>query len=341
MNSGRAKEVAQSSLGDLHTTENSVWRLCKAYVSMISSVIKLAVSLALLTILFLRMDTEALLRNLAGVDPFMFLGAICLIFVAICLRAYRWSAMMSAYNVKLSFRKSFELIQMGNFYGQFLPMTVGGDMVRIWQGHRDGLPLKAAMHTVLLDRWFGFASLIVIVLISSSTLSGVLAIILPKGLLVMLALLLIGGLLLVLVLDKALKYLPTNRTICEISGFSDAARRFVTSATYSLPVFAASLAIHLISIAAIKIIADGVGAPVPFMQLLMLMPPVLLMTLLPISFAGWGVREGAMVFLLGLVGVSPEQALAISILIGCVYLFVSFSEGFRIFSSMLNYKREV
>jgi len=37
---------------------------------------------------------------------------------------------------------------------------------------------------------------------------------------------------------------------------------------------------------------------------------------IPISFAGWGVREGAMVVGLGFAGVSPSEALAISLLLG-------------------------
>jgi len=43
---------------------------------------------------------------------------------------------------------------------------------------------------------------------------------------------------------------------------------------------------------------------------------VILFSMVPITIAGWGVREGAMVVALGTVGVGREEALAISVLFG-------------------------
>jgi len=42
----------------------------------------------------------------------------------------------------------------------------------------------------------------------------------------------------------------------------------------------------------------------------------MLLAMLPISVAGWGVREGAMVVAMGLLGVAREDALATSVLFG-------------------------
>jgi hypothetical protein len=42
----------------------------------------------------------------------------------------------------------------------------------------------------------------------------------------------------------------------------------------------------------------------------------MLATTLPISIAGWGVREGAMVAAFGLIGVSQEGAVVLSLLAG-------------------------
>ncbi len=44
---------------------------------------------------------------------------------------------------------------------------------------------------------------------------------------------------------------------------------------------------------------------------------------IPISIAGWGIREGVMVSAFGFFGVLPEQALALSILYGLLLLGVS------------------
>lgn len=294
---------------------------------MIKRFAKLVVSLALLALLFLNMDMAVLGRYLAGVSPLMFLAAIFLILCAIGIRAYRWSTMMSVYNVKLPFRKSFDLIQIGNFYGQFLPMTVGGDMVRTWQAHRHGLPLRAVIHTVVLDRLFGLVSLVIIILISAPAMPNVFPHPQAVWVLVAVASLVLAGLLSTLVLDNIVQCLPQGKMMREISGFSKDARRFTANASLSLPVFMACIATHLLSIAAIKMLADGVGANVGFYQVLLLMPPVIFLAMLPLSLAGWGVREGAMIIALGYAGVPQEQAFAISILMGLVSVLVSIQGG--------------
>jgi hypothetical protein len=48
----------------------------------------------------------------------------------------------------------------------------------------------------------------------------------------------------------------------------------------------------------------------------MVVPPVTFIQLLPVSLAGWGVREAALVVALGSFGLAAEAALAISILVG-------------------------
>ena len=57
------------------------------------------------------------------------------------------------------------------------------------------------------------------------------------------------------------------------------------------------------------------------------MPPVLLVMTLPISIAGWGVREQAMVAAFALVGVPGEGALALSIMFGLMGLITGLPGG--------------
>jgi hypothetical protein len=56
---------------------------------------------------------------------------------------------------------------------------------------------------------------------------------------------------------------------------------------------------------------------------LIAVPPVFLLTIIPISLAGWGVREGAMVGIFMLVGADETKILAISILYGLLLIISS------------------
>ena len=53
-----------------------------------------------------------------------------------------------------------------------------------------------------------------------------------------------------------------------------------------------------------------------------LVPIIMLMSMLPVSIAGWGLREGAAVVLLGEAGINPADALLLSVLFGLISLLI-------------------
>jgi glycosyltransferase 2 family protein len=71
----------------------------------------------------------------------------------------------------------------------------------------------------------------------------------------------------------------------------------------------------------------AMGDSVGLGWVLVLFPAVLLLSMLPISLGGWGVRESAMVVAFALVGVPADAALATSILYGLCLLAASLPGG--------------
>jgi hypothetical protein len=53
-----------------------------------------------------------------------------------------------------------------------------------------------------------------------------------------------------------------------------------------------------------------------------LIPPIVLITMLPISIAGWGVREATMIVAFGYTGLTQADGLMVSILFGASYFMV-------------------
>ena len=70
------------------------------------------------------------------------------------------------------------------------------------------------------------------------------------------------------------------------------------------------------------ILALGNSVDAPLAAFLVLAPLITMVTTVPISIGGWGVREGATVAALGLLGVAPASALAVSVQFGLVMLVV-------------------
>ncbi len=81
-----------------------------------------------------------------------------------------------------------------------------------------------------------------------------------------------------------------------------------------------SLSIHIFTFAGVYMIARAFGVDLPLYAFMVIMPPVILLTIIPISLAGWGVREVSMVSLLSYSGIAQETALSISIIFGFTYV---------------------
>ena len=82
-----------------------------------------------------------------------------------------------------------------------------------------------------------------------------------------------------------------------------------------------------LAVFAFKLVGDSLGVPLSFVTWLAIVPPVSLIQLAPVSLAGWGVREAAMVVVLAGFGVPAAAALAISVLMGLALIVLGLPGG--------------
>jgi hypothetical protein len=84
---------------------------------------------------------------------------------------------------------------------------------------------------------------------------------------------------------------------------------------------------HAMTGLVIYIVAQGLDISVGLIECIVLTPPISLLTVLPISLAGWGVREAGMVTALAFAGVASHDALIVSILFGLLLMAISIPGG--------------
>jgi hypothetical protein len=101
-----------------------------------------------------------------------------------------------------------------------------------------------------------------------------------------------------------------------VAGTAALAFKVVSNWRVANVVVSISVVIHLLTIAAIWSAARSIAAPLEFWQALLLVPPVVLVSTVPISIAGWGVREGAMMTVFSYAGLLNSDGLIVSILYG-------------------------
>ena len=287
-----------------------------------SFLIKAAISAVLLYLSLRRVNLDSIGERLSGLDP----RWIAVILIVLCLQlplsALRWREIVAICNYRLSFAKALRFIFIGQFFSQVLPSTVGGDAVRIWLLARNGAGWPTAIYSVLIDRVVGVSALAVMVV---ACLGWTLNLIHDPTARVALALIGFGSLTAALVfLAIGLQHLRIMERWWVTRHLATASRLAwqLCRSTAGIHVAVFSLAIHLLTVTVAWGAAMAAHASVEFTQALFLVLPVILVATIPISIAGWGVRESAMILAFSYAGLAETDGLIVSILYGLATLAI-------------------
>ncbi|MDA9533247.1 lysylphosphatidylglycerol synthase transmembrane domain-containing protein [Bradyrhizobium sp. CCBAU 25338] len=289
--------------------------------------VKLLLSVAVLVYIARGLDLRQLRTHLVSVDPVLFVVALALIFFQTFVLNGRWELIMRALGVPLNWLAGWRILMISLWFNQVLPSSVGGDAVRMWLLRQRGVQWSEAVKGVAADRFTALIGLIVLMVaglpLLLSRVSNPAAILAIGGL----TLAGVAGTVVLLTLDRLPKRLIALPAIASFVRFGALVRFLLLQSERRGLLFGSALLIHLVTAAACYALARGVGAQLSILDAGILIPPVVLLTAVPISISGWGVREGAMVACLGLAGVPSEEALSVSLLLGAISVIVGLVGG--------------
>lgn len=227
--------------------------------------------------------------------------------------AFRWYMVLRALNRRISVMDAVRITFVAAFFNQFLPTSVGADAIRVWELYRSGIALGAAVNSVIIER-AGYLLSLSLLAAGGANLVGeghlpiafvpILWIIFVAALGLTVALVCLGRF--------PPRFLPAAISKGAVRLESDS-RVVYGYFRYSLGILISTFANQALLALAVFILARNLDVSVTAMQCIALLPAIQLITSLPISMAGWGVREFAMVTLFGYVGVPGASALVISI----------------------------
>jgi hypothetical protein len=297
-------------------------------------VAKLAVTAALLGALLTRTPASEVLQRVTAVDSASLIVATGLLLLAVLALSVRWRSVLQQFGARAGMVPTMRYTLIGGFFNQVLPSGMGGDVFRVWYARRFGLSTGRALASVVVDRLFGLFAIAAIV---TAGVPFILWMNVPGPVIAAAAAavaMLATGLVLFLSLDTFER--PLERVLQRlVSGpLRASALRGVAGAAWSARssramlrawprgaiAIAISVACQLLVGFVVFLLLRSMGQPVALVTVLFLFPFVQLLSMLPISFAGWGLREGAMVVAFRLAGVPAEAALGASILFGLCLL---------------------
>jgi glycosyltransferase 2 family protein len=274
-----------------------------------------------------RFDVGRAAELISHADVRLLAATLLVMLMANLIVGWRWQLILSAETASPGSTALLKIVLVGLFFNQVLPTGVGGDAVRAWRCSRIGIGLGAAIRSILLDRACGYLVLVVLYALGLPNLLKILPDPQERGVLVAVLLLAVSGLAALVSLDRLPRPILRLRVMTEFAELSRASRRLFRDPARCGAVLTLSVVTIGLSVLAFKLVGDAVGSRLTFGSWMMIVPPVTLIQLVPVSLAGWGVREAALVVVLGSFGVPAEAALAVSVLVGFSSIFVGLPGG--------------
>ncbi len=291
-----------------------------------SILLKLMVTAVLLVLIGRTIDIAAIGERFAGQGPLWLAAAALATAIQIPLVALRWRQILKGLGIAVAPEAVMSVTYIGSFWSNCLLGAAAGDVARAMLAPAGTAGRAGIIHSVLFDRAATFTGLVIIIAPIAALDAGPLARSVPLlaalGIAVVPVIGMIG-------LDRIATLLrgrrfPMSALLAQLAASWRQLRRApgpVATALLLSVLGQASIS------ATVYCLARAQHLDVSFLQMLILMPPVVLLTALPISAGGWGLREGAIIVAMAPIGVTSNEALLISIQMGILAAVMSLPGG--------------
>ena len=242
------------------------------------------------------------------------------VMLQIPLVALRWNEILAALAAhRQRITAMIAVTAIGQFFTQVLPNVVG-DGMRAWLLARLGSGWRNAVTSVVIDRGVGVGLMIALacgILLLPSALTALAGY--RDAVLVVYGAMLMAGLIGLVLVPLLVPILERWRYTREIGIFAAAARR-VLIGPRSPAILAIACLVHALTILIVWSLGRAQGLALPVSDAAVLFTVMVGISIIPVSVGGWGLRELAVVSVLGDYGVAPERALLFSVCFGLVFI---------------------
>jgi glycosyltransferase 2 family protein len=282
-------------------------------------VIKVSISIILLLILIQKIDFSHSKELILGINFFGYIFSLFIGLFALIIAAYRWFRLNQIININIRFSETLKIYFASLFVGQIMLGALAMDSVRTLSLKKKGFSYKKILLGIFYDRLIPIFSIVfIIILMMLVNNNAILEIfkalavsdkieIIYQNLNYFIIPLLIIILATIMAIQKT--KLKTQKIIKYFF------KGFIKPHEWILLTLNAVI-FNILGSVQIYIIALQFNLDISFYFFVIIYPLIAIIQIIPISFAGWGVRELLLISVLSSYGVSPEKAFALSFLFG-------------------------
>jgi len=275
-------------------------------------------------------------RLLASASLGWIVVGVALFWMAMLINAYKWWVLLRAQQVYVPFLSMANFTFVGFFFNNILPANIGGDVMRGYGLAKYTDQHAGAAASVVLDRLIGLSAYM-----SVAALSALAVVFLTDrmdlwplaaaAVLALLALVMLGAFLISRRISRLVSRLLHRGVLERVAVIWDSLAAAFKRYRFEYKSLALAFIIGLTGIGATSmvnyVLSLALGGGIPLLYIFLFTPLIALVLIVPVSIGGVGLSQVAYPFFYGLVGVSDELAIALSLFVLGVQVFCSLPGG--------------
>jgi uncharacterized protein (TIRG00374 family) len=270
-----------------------------------------------------------ILSVIKGTDVRIFLSGLALYMCAILLASVRLRLIARVQSIVMTYSDALSLTYIGYFFNNFLPTSIGGDVVKAYYLSKRNIEKTGSYTSVFIDRAIGLVTMVLMAFVALLFAGAGIVERPVKYMIYAITALSAAGVVFMLNEAVARKFSAILFIVRPVEKQLKKAYRAINSYRHHTILIIQSLAISIASqllfFASMGTLALSIGSRISALDLLLRMPIISMLSLLP-SINGLGLREGATVLLFGpLIG--KTSAFAVSVLVIAMLLATSLVGG--------------
>ncbi len=285
-------------------------------------ILKLIISIAIIVALFYKIDLNQFKSMILKIGILKFLSLSLLYILSQIISSIRWSLVIKSLKEKMSVLELLRVYFMGMYANMFLPSIIGGDAVKAYVISKR-IGLRKSVSSIFLERYNGLLSLLLISLFSVLVFNKFFNIYIIAGVVLINILSILSVYMMRLKLFQ--KYTKLKNFYNDIVLFH--------KSNFFMPVSILSLFVQATVITIYILAGFMLGLKISIIYYLAFIPIINLISFLPISFNGIGIREFSFVYFFAFAGLNKIQALSLSVSVFFVVIFCSIIGGVIYFVS--------
>lgn len=297
----------------------------KPHMQLISKILRIIVAIVLIAYIIKKVGLERSLEPVLEANP-IYILLYFLIFVGMwIIKSFKWKLLIKTFNINYDLKSSFVNTFKGYVFGAITPGRVG-DFGRAYYLSKDvDLSIEKSFSTLLVEKVadllivisLAFVGGLYILLYLHSDFTMILGIFVAFLVLLSIPFLLKRSTIQDLLRPIHYILIPkkyTSKSSDIFHSLYDGFEYMKTDKKRATFIFLLTLIVWSASFLQTYTIALAVGIHVSFLYFILFIPIATIVTLIPISIAGIGVRDCTMIYLFSLIGVPKFQIFALSIL---------------------------